>query len=120
MRLPDSPTKLPSYSAPSLDPICPPSPLTGNVDDLLNSFIAPAGWELMLRNPNNATNAFTIKPVEAAIAHISMNKSDVKDLPIDVVSTGNPARDSSLSYCYVQLHPSIAALDTSPRPDLLW
>src|ERR1700683_4962250 len=120
MRLPDSPTKLPSYSALSLDPIHPPSPLTGNVNDPLNSFIAPAGCELILHNPNKATNGSTIKLIKATIAHISTNKADVKDLPIDVVSTGNPARDSSLSYCYVRLHPSIAARDTSPRPDLLW
>src|ERR1700683_5631340 len=39
---------------------------------------------------------------------------------LDVIGTGNPARDSNLSYCYVRLHPSTATLDTSPRLDLLW
>jgi hypothetical protein len=119
-RLPDSPTKLPSYSAPSLNPIRPPSPLTGNIDDSLNSFVAPARCKLILRNPNKASNGSTIKLVKAALASISTNETDIKDLPLDVVGTGNLARDFNLSYCYVQLCPSITALDSSPRPDLLW
>jgi hypothetical protein len=117
---PDSPTKLPSYSAPSLTPIRPPSPLTGSPNDPLNSFIAPAGCELILRNPNKATDGSTIKLVKAAITDICANTTDVKDLPLSVVGTGSPAKDSHLSYCYVRLHPATAALDTSPRPDLLW
>jgi hypothetical protein len=117
---PDSPTKLPSYSAPSLNPIHPPSPLTGNLDDPLNSFVAPAGCELIFRNPNKAADGSTIAIVKATLASISMNGTDIEDLPLKVVGTGNPARDSNLSYCYVRLHPSTAALDTSPRPDLLW
>src|SRR5882762_492695 len=119
-RPPDSPTKLPSYTAPSLSPIRPPSPLTGNLDDPVNSFVAPAGCELILRNPDKATDGSTIKLVKAAIADISANKEDVKDLPLTVIGTGSIAKDSNLSYCYVRLHPTTAALDTSPRPDLLW
>src|SRR5882762_5316210 len=119
-RPPDSPTKLPSYTAPSLSPIRPPSPLTGNLDDPVNSFVAPAGCELILRNPDKATDGSTIKLVKAAIADISANKEDVKDLPLTVIGTGSIAKDSNLSYCYIRLHPSTAALDTSPRPDLLW
>jgi hypothetical protein len=49
-----------------------------------------------------------------------MNGTDIKDLPLDFVGTGNPTRNSNLSYCYIRLRPSTAALDTSPRPDLLW
>ena len=119
-RPPDSPTKLPSYSAPSLNPIRPPSPLTGNPDDPLNSFVAPAGCELILRNPNKAADGSTIKLVKDALTSISASVADVRDLPLDVVGTGSPARDANLSYCYVRLHLSTAALDTSPRPDLLW
>src|ERR1700683_4757292 len=117
---PNSPTKLPSDSAPSLNPIHPPSPLTGNPDDPLNSFVAPAGCKLILRNPNKGTNGVTIKLVKAALTDIITNKADVKDLPLDIVGTGSIIKDSNLSYCYVRLHPSTAALDTSPRPDLLW
>lgn len=119
-RPPDSPTKLPSYSAPSLNPIRPPSPLTGDPDDPLNSFVAPAGCELILRNPDKAIDGSTIKLVKAALADISAKVDEVRGLPLTVVSTGSAGRDSNLSYCYVRLHPTTAALDTSPRPDLLW
>jgi hypothetical protein len=117
---PNSPTKLPSYSAPSLNPIHPPSPLTKNPNDPLNSFVTPAGCELILHNPNKGTNGSTIKLVKAALTDIITNKADVKDLPLNIVGTGSIMKDSNLSYCYVCLHPSTAALDTSPRPDLLW
>ena len=119
-RPPDSPTKLPSYSAPSLNPIRPPSPLTGDPDDPLNSFVAPAGCELILRNPDKAIDGSTIKLVKAALADISAKVDELRGLPLTVVSTGSAGRDSNLSYCYVRLHPTTAALDTSPRPDLLW
>lgn len=49
-----------------------------------------------------------------------MNKANVENLPLAVIGTGSPAKDTNLSYCYVRLHPMTAALDTSPRPDLLW
>ena len=119
-RPPESLTKLPLYTAPSLNPIRPPSPLTGNPDDSLNSFVAPAGCELILHNPNKSSDGSTIRLVKKALADISANKADVKDLPLAIVDTGSPAKDANLSYCYVQLHPSTAAPDTSPRPDLLW
>src|SRR6202790_3035477 len=99
-RPPDSPTKLPSYSAPSLNPIRPPSPLTGNPDDSLNSFITPAGCKLILHNPNKGTNGSTIKLIKAALMDIITNKANVKDLPLDVVGTGSIMKGSNLSYCY--------------------
>ena len=118
--LPDSPTKLPSYSALSLSPIFPPSPLTENPDNPLNLFIAPARCELILRTPNKAADESTIKHVKDALMSISTNVADIRDLPLDVVGTGSPTWDANLSYCYIWLHPSTATLDTSPRPDLLW
>src|ERR1700683_4482301 len=119
-RPPESPTKLPSYTTPSLNPIQPPSPLTGNPDDSLNSFVAPAGCKLILCNPNKSTDGSTIRLVKKALADISANKTNVKDLPLAIVGTGSPAKDVNLFYCYVWLHPSTAALDMSPRPNLLW
>jgi hypothetical protein len=118
--LPDSLTKLPLYSAPSLTPIHPPSPITRSPDDPLNSFVAPASCELILHNSNKATDRSMIKLVKTTITNISAKKTDIKDLPLFVVSTGNPAKDSHLLYCYVRLHSATASLDTSPRPDLLW
>jgi hypothetical protein len=116
-RPPDSPTKLPSYSAPSLNPIRSPSPLTGELNCPLNSFVAPAGCELILQNPNKTS---TLKLVTDALANICGNNTELKDFPLEAIGTGSPAKDSNLSYCYVRLHPTVAALDKSPRPDLLW
>ena len=117
---PDSPTKLPSYTTPSLNAIHPPSPLTGNPSDPFNSFITPVGCELILRNSDKTIDGSTIRLVKAAIADIGANKTDIKDLPVFVIGTGSPAKDSNLSYCYIQLNPATATLDMSPRPDLLW
>ena len=117
---PGSPTKLPAYSAPSLNPIRPPSPLTGDTDYPLSSFVAPTGCELILRNPNKASDGSTLKLAKAAMKNIASNNVEFQNLLLDVIGTGNPARDSNLSYCYARLKPSVAALDTSPRPDLLW
>ena len=100
-RPPDSPTKLPSYTAPSLSPIRPASPLTGDPDDSFNSFIAPAGCELILQNPNKSTDGSTIQLVKKALADIIANKANVKNLPLAVIGTGSPAKDANLSYCYV-------------------
>ena len=85
---PDSPTKLPSYSAPSLNPIRPPSPLTGNLDDPLNSFVTPAGCELILRNPNKAADGSTIKIIKAALASISTNGVNSMNCSDKTVITG--------------------------------
>ena len=116
----DSPTKLPLYTTPSLNAIHPPSPLTGNPNDPFNSFIAPVGCELILHNPDKATDRSTIRLVKAAIADIGANKTNIENLPVSVVGTGSPTKDSNLSYCYMRLNLATATLDTSPRPNLLW
>jgi hypothetical protein len=99
IHLPDSLTKLPSYSTPFFNPICPPSPLTRSSDDLLNLFITPAGCELILCNPNKKTDGSTIKLIKAALMNISTNKADIKDLPFIVVGTGSPINNFSLLLC---------------------
>ena len=116
----DSPTKLPSYTAPSLNAICPPSPLTGNPNDPFNSFITPVGCELILCNPDKAIDGSTIRLVKAAIADIGANKTDIENLPVSIIGTGSPTKDSNLSYCYIRLNPATATLDMSARPNLLW
>jgi hypothetical protein len=49
-----------------------------------------------------------------------MESPHLATLPLDAVGTGNTNRDANTYFCYIQLSPKIAALDTSPRPDLLW
>ena len=119
-RTPRSPIKLPTYTPPSISPIRPPSPLSEGPGSLADALIAPAGCELILRNPTPSQDVSTIKLVKNAIAKISMETPDLAMLPLDVIGTGSPSRDSNSYYCYARLSPDVAALDTSPRPDLLW
>jgi hypothetical protein len=119
-RPPDSPIKLPAYAPPSISLICPPSPLSEEPGSLANAIIAPAGCKLILQNPTISQDISTFKLVKNAVAKISMETPHLATLPLDVVGTGNPSRDANTYYCYVRLSPNVAALDMSPRPDLLW
>src|SRR5882762_1869072 len=117
---PDSLIKLPTYTPPSISPICPPSPLSEEPGSLANALIAPAGCKLIVRNPTPSQDSSTIKLVKNTVAKICMENPHLATLPLDVVGTGSPSRDANTYFCYVRLSPDITALDTSPRPDILW
>ena len=95
------------FLCPVLEPHFPPSPLTGNIDDRLSLFIAPAGYKLILHNTNKATDSSTIKLVKPYLP-VSAKPNEHQYLPLNIVGTGNLTRDTNLSYCYVWLCSLIA------------
>ena len=105
------PTGLPDQTSlflcPVLEPHLPPSPLTGNIDDLLSLFIAPAEYELIPHNTNKATDGSTI--MSKPYLPVSTTPNEHQYLPLNIVGTGNLARDTNLSYCYVWLCSLIAS-----------
>jgi hypothetical protein len=49
-----------------------------------------------------------------------METPHLATLPLDVIGTESPSRDANSYFCYARLSPDVAALNTSPRPDLHW
>ena len=100
-RPPDMSTKFPAYSLPSVVPIRPPSPHSGEPGNLANTLIAPVGRELILRNPAPSKDSSTIKLVKNVIAKIDKENSHLTTLPVDVLGTGNSSRDANSCLCYI-------------------
>ena len=89
----DTSMKLPAYSLPSVTPICPPSPLSGETGNLVNALIVPAGCELIVQNPAPSQGSSTLKLVKDVVVKIGMESPHLSALPLNVIGTGNSSRD---------------------------